>query len=311
MFGEATAYIIVLLTFAGVSSLVYAISRYYTGYLIRRRLTEVTDHRKAKRQASLDIQSAPDQKPSALVQSLSKLSLPEDGWQNSDLRLRFIRAGFRDRTIAQMYFAIKTAMAFGFPVIVAAALFLFSPGTSPSEVLMYALICMAIGYFIPDTVLKYRTLARSEEIQKALPDLMDLLVVCIEAGLGLEAALTRVSRDIGRTSPKLAEELFLTTLEIRAGAGRIDALKNMALRVNLEDLDGLIAMLVQSDKFGTSLADALRIHSDNTRVRRTQRAEEYAAKIPVKILFPLICFIFPSLMIVLGGPAVIRLMQAL
>lgn len=311
MFGNATAYIIVLLTFAGVSSLVYAISRYYMGYLIKRRLAEVTDHRKAKRQASIDIQGGSDQKPSGLVQSLSKLSLPEDGWQNSDLRLRFIRAGFRDRAVAQMYFAIKSALAFGLPVIVAGSLLLFSPATPALEVIMYALICMAIGYFIPDAIMKYRTTARAQEIQKALPDLMDLLVVCVEAGLGLEAALTRVSRDIGRTSPKLAEELFLTTLEIRAGGGRIDALKNMALRVNLEDLDGLIAMLVQSDKFGTSLADALRIHSDNTRVRRAQRAEEYAAKIPVKILFPLVCFIFPSLMIVLGGPAVIRLMAAL
>lgn len=311
MFDNLASYVVVLLTFAGVSSLVYALSRYYMGYLIKRRLAEVTDHRKAKRQASLDIQSSPNQKPSALVQSLSQLSLPEDGWQNSDLRLRFIRAGFHNKLVAQMYFAVKSAMAFGLPVVIAALLLIFSPTTPSSEVLMYALIGMAVGYFIPDAILKYLTSARALEIQKALPDLMDLLVVCVEAGLGLEAALTRVSRDIGRTSPKLAEELFLTTLEIRAGSGRIDALKNMALRVNLEDLDGLIAMLVQSDKFGTSLADALRIHSENTRIRRAQRAEEYAAKIPVKILFPLVCFIFPSLMIVLGGPAVIRLMQAL
>lgn len=311
MLSNATAYIIVLLTFAGVSSLVYALSRYYTGYTIKRRLTEVTDQRRNRRLVSIDTESKPDQKASGLVQSLSKLSLPEDGWQNSDLRLRFVRAGFTDRSVLQIYFAAKTSLAFGLPVVVAGTLYVISPGVPPLEVLMYALISLAIGYFLPDLFLRFRTTQRSDEIQRALPDLMDLLVVCVEAGLGLESALTRVSRDIGRNSPALGQELFLTTLEMRAGAGRIAALKNMALRVNLEDLDGLISMLVQSDKFGTSLADALRIHADNTRIRRTQRAEEYAAKIPVKILFPLILFIFPALMIVLGGPAIIRLIQAL
>lgn len=311
MISSATGYIIVLLTFAGVSSLVYALSRYYNGYIIKRRLTEVTDQRRNRRMVSIDTESRSDQRASGLVQSLSKLSLPEDGWQDSDLRLRFVRAGFTDRSIMQIYFAAKTSLAFGLPVVVAATLYLTSPGIPPLEVLMYALISLAIGYFIPDLYLRFCTTRRADEIQKTLPDLMDLLVVCVEAGLGLESALTRVSRDIGRNSPALGQELFLTTLEMRAGSGRITALRNMALRVNLEDLDGLISMLVQSDKFGTSLADALRIHADNTRIRRTQRAEEYAAKIPVKILFPLILFIFPSLMIILGGPAIIRLIQAL
>lgn len=310
MNSTALAYVIVLLTFAGVSSLVYAISRYYTGHLIRRRLGTMTDGQKTRQSISIDSEASPDHKPSALVQSLSKVSLPEDGWQNSDLRLRFIRAGFRDRSFPQIYFATKTFVTFVLPVLVAASLFLFVPSMKLMAILAYALVSMTIGYLLPDLFLKYRTVVRGDDIQKALPDLMDLLVVCVEAGLGLEAALTRVGRDIGRTSPSLAEELFLTTLEIRAGAGRMAALKNLALRVNLEDLDGLVSMLVQSDKFGTSLADALRVHSETTRVRRSQRAEEFAAKIPVKILFPLVLFIFPSLMIVLGGPAIIRLMQA-
>jgi tight adherence protein C len=143
-------------------------------------------------------------------------------------------------------------------------------------------------------------------MRETLPDLIDLLVICIESGLGLDAALNRVSREISRASPVLAEEFYLAGLEIRAGSGRVPALKNLSLRVDLEDLYNLVAMLVQADKFGTSLGASLRIQSEVMRVKRMQRAEEIASKIPVKMLFPLIFFIFPSLMFVIIGPAAIQ-----
>lgn len=304
-------YIITLLTFLGIVSTVYAGFRFYATYKIKRRLAGVADSRKVRAAARLDTEEISGTRASALITSLSRLSLPEEGWQDSNLRLRFIRAGFRKASAPQMYFAVKSGVTFGVPLVVAAMVWAFGLASTGLDILLYALISMIMAYFIPDLYLKWRTAQRADDIQRALPDLMDLMVICVEAGLGLEAALNRISKDIDRTSASLAEELYLTTLEIRAGSGRIDALRNMALRIDLEDVNGLVVMLVQSDKFGTSLADALRVHAENTRIRRAQRAEEHAAKIPVKILFPLVLFIFPALMIVLGGPAVIRLAQTL
>lgn len=311
MASTTLVYIITLLTFMAVVSLIYAGSRFYLSYQVKRRLSGTSVAKKSRTLAQLDLEEERDKNVSPLIASLSKISLPEEGWQDSNLRLRFIRAGFRKPAAPRIYFAIKTAVTFAAPVLMALILLAFELVTSGLHVLMYSLIAMIAAYFLPDLYLRLRTASRADQIQRALPDLMDLLVICVEAGLGLESALNKISKEIDRTSAALAEEVFLTTLEIRAGSGRIDALKNMALRIDLEDMNGLVVMLVQSDKFGTNLADALRVHAESTRVRRAQRAEEHAAKIPVKILFPLVLFIFPALMIVLGGPAVIRLSQML
>jgi len=155
--------------------------------------------------------------------------------------------------------------------------------------------------------LRFRTNQRAKDMRDTLPDLIDLLVICTESGLGMDAAINRVSQEIARSSKILAEEFYLAALEIRAGAGRSTALKNLALRVDLEDLHSLVSMLVQADRFGTSLADSLRIQSEVMRTKRMQRAEEIAAKVPVKMLIPLIFFIFPSLLMVLIGPAVLQI----
>ena len=144
-------------------------------------------------------------------------------------------------------------------------------------------------------------------MQDTLPDLIDLLIICTESGLGIDATINRVARDSVRNSPLLSQEFYLTGLESRAGAGRLTALRNMALRTNLEDLNGFVSMLIQADKFGTSIAESLRIQSDMMRVKRIQRAEEKAAKVPVKMLLPLILFIFPVLLIVLIGPAFMQM----
>jgi tight adherence protein C len=140
-----------------------------------------------------------------------------------------------------------------------------------------------------------------------LPDAIDLMMVCIEAGLGLDAAIARVAQEMRLKSDLLADELHLVGLELRAGSTRERALRNLALRTGVEEVDGLVTMLVQADRFGTSIADSLRVHADMLRTRRRQRAEEAAAKIAVKLLFPLIFCIFPSLMLVLLGPAFIAI----
>ena len=243
----------------------------------------------------------------ALLVSMSKLSVPEGDWQNSQLRLKFIRAGFRGPTAAQTYFSIKTILTLFLPLLVALLIGVLSPATPYPRLALYAVSLAGIGYYLPDIYLGWMTRRRSDEMRDTLPDLIDLLVICTEAGLGMDGAINRVSLEIARSSKILAEEFNLAALEIRAGSGRSTALKNLALRINLEDLDGLVSMLVQADRFGSSVAESLRIQSEVMRMKRMQRAEEIAAKVPVKMLIPLIFFIFPALLSVLIGPAVIQI----
>ena len=238
---------------------------------------------------------------------MSKLSVPEGDWQNSQLRLKFIRAGFRGPTAAQTYFSIKTILTLVLPLLVALLIGVWSPATPYPRLALYAVSLAGIGYYLPDIYLGWMTRRRLDEMRDTLPDLIDLLVICTEAGLGMDGAINRVSLEIARSSKILAEEFNLAALEIRAGSGRSTALKNLALRINLEDLDGLVSMLVQADRFGTSVAESLRIQSEVMRMKRMQRAEEIAAKVPVKMLIPLIFFIFPALLSVLIGPAVIQI----
>ncbi len=241
-----------------------------------------------------------------VLDSLSRLSVPEGGWQNSELRLRFIRAGLRDPGTPRRHHAIKAALTLLLPGAAAASLLL--TGSAPSGLRMASVgaVLAMVGHYLPDAYLRFRTLRRAAQMRDVLPDLIDLLVICTESGLGMDAAIHRVSQEIRRSSPALAEEFYLAALEIRAGAGRIQALKNVALRVDSQDLHALVSMLVQADRFGTSLADSLRVQSEMMRIKRMQRAEEIAAKVPVKMLLPLILFIFPALLAVLIGPAVIR-----
>ncbi len=243
----------------------------------------------------------------ALLDSMSRLSVPEGGWQSSALRLKFIQAGWRHLLAPRVYYAIKTSLTLALPALVALVLRLLSPATPYPSLALYLMIAAALGYYLPDVALRWRTRRRAHAMRNVLPDLIDLLVICTESGLGMDAAINRVSQEIVRSSPALAEEFYLAALEIRAGAGRSAALKNLALRVNLEDLHGLVSMLVQADRFGTSLVESLRIQSEMMRVKRMQRAEEIAAKVPVKMLIPLILFIFPALLSVLIGPAVIQI----
>jgi tight adherence protein C len=176
-----------------------------------------------------------------------------------------------------------------------------------SKFILIILLLATLGYYLPEIYLNIRTNHRMKDCQQGLPDLIDLLVICTESGLGLDAAFNRVSKEIARSHPYLAEELYLTNLEIRAGAGRNIALKNLALRTNLESVHNLVSMLTQSDRFGTSVSDSLRAEASLMRIRRMQAAEEIAAKIPVKVLMPMVLCIFPSLFIVIIGPAIIQM----
>lgn len=243
---------------------------------------------------------------------LAKLVLPQQGWENSNLRVRFMNAGYRFPSAPVVFFAAKTVLALVLPGLLALYFGIFGGQESkPMVVLFSLLIAAALGYFLPNAWLMWRVKNRQREIFESFPDALDLMTVCVEAGLALDAALARVGVEMRLKSVILAEELHLVSLEMRAGNSRERALRNLALRTGVTEIDSLVALLVQSDRFGTSVADSLRVHSDGLRSKRRLLAEEAAAKIPVKLLFPLLFCIFPALMLVLLGPAFISIFRVL
>ena len=243
----------------------------------------------------------------AVTQSISKLSTPEEGFEKSSLKLRFAHAGIRDATAAPAFFGIKTLLTLGLPVAGFVLLTVAGGPLQGNSLLLVLLVLAAVGYYAPNLVLSSLIKTRQREIFESFPDALDLMTVCMEAGLGTESAMLRVADDLQLKSPALADEMHLVNLELRAGADRERALRNLALRTGVDEVDSFVTMISQAERFGTSIAASLRIHSDMLRTRRRQRAEEAAAKIALKLLFPLIFCIFPALMVVLMGPAVIQI----
>ena len=260
----------------------------------------------------------PERPPSQWVQRivkltgpLAKLSVPDEGWETSSVRTHFMNAGFRNPSAPAIYFAAKTALAVLFPAL----LYLYVSTTGSklqgNTLLAALLVVAAVGYYLPNIILRRLVFVRQREIFETFPDALDLMTICVEAGLAMDAAIARVADEIKLTSPVLSEELHLVTLELRAGASKEKALRNLALRTGVEDVDILVAMLIQAERFGTSIGASLRVHADGLRTKRRQRAEEAAAKIALKLLFPLIFCIFPSLLLVLLGPAFIQIYRIL
>lgn len=246
-----------------------------------------------------------------VTQPFARLSVPEEGWTNSPSRIRFMNAGLRNPTAPVIFFGAKTLLAVLLPCVAYAYLALSGATLSPQGYMAILLFSAAIGYYLPNLVLRRLIFVRQREIFETFPDALDLLTVCIEAGLAVDAALMRVADEMRHKSQALSDELHLVTLELRAGASKEKALRNLAMRTGVEDVDALVAMLIQAERFGTSIADSLRVHADMLRTKRRQRAEESAAKIALKLLFPLIFCIFPSMMLVLLGPAFIRMYRVL
>jgi tight adherence protein C len=246
-----------------------------------------------------------------LTGPLAKLSLPEEGWESSALRTRFMNAGMRNPSAPAIFFAAKTLLAAGLPLALFVAVTTSGVTHGTNALLFWLLLTTGAGYYLPNLLLSNLIARRQREIFETFPDALDLMTVCVEAGLGMDAALARVANEISLKSEVMAEELQLVTLELRAGSSKEKALRNLALRTGVDDVDALVAMLIQAERFGTSVADSLRVQSDMLRTKRRQRAEEQAAKIALKLLFPLIFFIFPSLLVVLMGPAFIQIYRVL
>jgi tight adherence protein C len=242
---------------------------------------------------------------------LAKLSVPDEGWENAPLRVRFMNAGFRNPSAPVVFFAAKTVLALTLPALMFMFVTTSALRITGPQLMLLLIATAAIGFYLPNVVLSQFARLRKRDIFESLPDAIDLMTVCVEAGLGLDAALLRVAEEAELTSKPLAEELRLVSLELRAGSSKEKALRNFALRTGVEEVDAFVAMLVQSERFGTSIADSLRVHSDALRTKRRLRAEEAANKIAVKLVFPLIFGIFPAMLLVLAGPAVIRIYRVL
>ena len=240
-----------------------------------------------------------------IQQALDPLSraLPVSPETVSQTRQWLIQAGYRDAQHLTIYRGLRVLFAFlGLLAVLLIA---------GSDSLLLLLGIPAFGYFIPRFLLKKAMKERQRRIRLALPDALDLTVICVEAGLPLDQAMNRVGEDLRYAHPELSAEFHLFTLETRAGKPRAEALRNLSARTGVEDIRSLVGTLVQTDRFGTSVAQALRVHSESLRTERRQRAEEQAAKTTVKMIIPLVLFVLPSLIFVTVGPAVIQLVRLL
>jgi tight adherence protein C len=229
---------------------------------------------------------------------------PKSTKELGNLRLRLVQAGFRRDEALTIFFGIRVAFALGLFSLFATAIFM-----RPN--IAMALGALGLGYILPGMVLARMAKRRSHRIRLSLADMLDLLVVSVEAGLGLDQAMQRVGQELAFAYPELSDELRLINLELRAGKPRAEALRNLADRTGVDDLSSLVTMLIQTDKFGTSVAQSLRVYSETLRTKRRQRAEEAAAKTGVKMVFPLVTCIFPAIWVITIGPAAIKFITVL
>jgi tight adherence protein C len=230
--------------------------------------------------------------------------LPRSDEEVSITRKRMILAGYRKDAHVNLFYATKVVV----PVLVL-VLVTVTRAYEYGPFFVYAL-GGALGFLIPDFWVGHLIDKRQDDIRLALPEALDLMVICVEAGLGLDQALIRVADELILSQPVLAEELLMVNLEQRAGRPRAEAWKNLAARTDVDSVRALVAMLLQADQFGTSIARSLRVHADSMRTQRRQQAEEQAAKTTVKLIFPLVFFIFPSLFVVVLGPSWITITEA-
>jgi tight adherence protein C len=246
------------------------------------------------------------------VEPVAKVITPEEDWRRSRIKTRLVQAGFRSHQAMSFFLAAKVVMAFVLPVLIVLPLYLAGYfGQQPGLGVGLVTLAGLIGFFGPDIYVLHRHQERRQIITESFPDALDMLVVCVEAGLSLDAAIQRVAREMIDSHQEIAEELQLVNLELRAGKSREDALHGLYDRTGVEDIKSLASILIQAERFGTSIASSLREHADEMRLMRIQKAREKAAKLPVKLIFPIIFFIFPALFLVILGPAAIRIYTGL
>jgi tight adherence protein C len=238
---------------------------------------------------------------------LSRPVMPKNASEQSTLRAKLVSAGYRRESALMIFLASKTIGGLSLAGVGLAYAMLLEKATH--DTIFYSIFGLGVGFMLPNLWLSAKVRKRSEAIRHGLPDSLDLMVVGVEAGLGLDAALLRVSDEMNTVHPALAEELQITMIETQMGVPRSEALTKMADRSAVAEMRALVAVIVQAEKLGTSIAKALRNQAESLRTKRRQAAEERAQKTAVKLLFPLICFIFKAIFVVLAGPAAIHLMH--
>lgn len=244
-----------------------------------------------------------------LLELLGNLIKPQSE-ERSNLKKELLQAGFR-KDVSMIFFGAKILLAFLLPLLFFIVKSMVFKTLPTLHFTLIILLFAGFGFYCPNAWIKRRIARRKDQIFKGFPDALDLMVVCVEAGTGLDAAITKVGDEMALGNRILSNEFKILSLELRAGKSRREALQNLALRCDLDDVSSLVTLLIQTDKFGTSIAQALRVYSDSMRTTRQQRAEEAAAKLPVKMLFPMVLFLFPSLFVVILGPGAIRMYRAL
>lgn len=238
----------------------------------------------------------------SMVQRFERV-MPKSEEEISVVQRRLIRAGYRKDTAVKLFYGAKILIPF------ALCLICLVTGVAHYSSFFVYILALGIGFLLPDFWLGNRISARQARIRRGLPDVLDLLIICIEAGLSLDQATARTAEELNMAQPAICDELIIVVLEQRAGCPRADAWKHFADRTEVESVRNLVSVLAQSEKFGTSIAKTLRVHSDTLRTQRRQKIEEQAAKTSVKLVFPLVLFIFPSLFLVTLGPAAIVMME--
>ncbi len=310
-----TMYILYVLFLASVFllviSLVYlALNQWVPGDL-ENRLLALTEQRLSKPHAWLQhIKS----RLTAWLLSLGPLAgsvQTQDALEPTDLQIELLNAGLRSSLAVSIFLGLKTLLTFVVPICFVALVWAFQ--WSGLDLVFWAGIMTAasLGYYLPNLVLQQLIKQQQKILFHAFPDALDLMRLCVQAGLGLDAAIERVGREMRLSYPPLSDEFALTGLELRAGSSRAEALRHLSQRVGLPEIQGLVSLLIQADRFGTSIAESLEVHSDALRTKRRLIAEEAAAKLPIKLLIPLIFCVFPALMTVLLGPVVINITQHL
>jgi tight adherence protein C len=267
---------------------------------------------KSDSQQPIAVMTPTDSAASELAQRLAtplNRLLPASATEAKKLQKQLMHAGFRSAEAPLIYRAIQLASMAGFPLMVALTCAILARPLAGA--LVWIILGFCVGFFLPRFILNKAISSRQRELRWGLADALDLMVVCVEAGLGLNAAMLKVSSELKDVHIDIATEFELANLEIRVGRERDEALRNLAERTGVDDLRSLVAMLIQTDKFGTSIAKALRVFSDSLRTKRRQRAEQEAQKAAVKLLLPLACFLFPTLFIAILGPAALNLMDVM
>ncbi|MBU3541632.1 type II secretion system F family protein [Polynucleobacter sp. UB-Tiil-W10] len=246
-----------------------------------------------------------------ILESMTSFSSPKKIVDKEVIKKKFVVAGIRNEKWMIRFFGLKTFGTFVIPILYILFATFFDAGASASDTFMIAIALAVAGYYLPNALLANKTKTRKAEIFDAFPDALDLVRVCIAAGMGLDAAITRIGTEISVSSKALSEEFLLLNLELRAGITRSAALQNLAIRCDLDEVKAFVSMLIQAEKFGTSVSEALVIFSDDLRSKRKLHAQEVAARIPAKLSLPIIACIFPAIFIILLSPPIMNVMSTM